>query len=69
MSRICAICDKRPQVGNLVSHANNKTKRWIYPNVHKMRFVRVDQTHKKIKVESGKVCTKCVKAGKIQKVV
>lgn len=69
MSRICSICDKRPQVGNLVSHANNKTKRWVYPNVHKMRFVRVDQTHKKIKVESGKVCTKCVKAGKIQKVV
>ena len=36
MSRICSICDKCPQVGNLVSHANNKTKRWVYPNTHKM---------------------------------
>ena len=68
MSRICSLCEKRPQVANLVSHANNKTKRWVYPNVHKMRFIRVSETHKKIKVESGKVCTKCVKAGKIQKV-
>lgn len=70
MSRICSVCDKRPQVANLVSHANNKTKRWVYPNVHKMRFVRINQTHKKkVKVESGKVCTKCVKAGKIKKIV
>lgn len=70
MSRICSVCDKRPQVANLVSHANNKTKRWVYPNVHKMRFIRVNETHKKrVKVESGKVCTKCVKAGKIQKVL
>ena len=69
MAKVCFVCNKRPQVANLVSHANNKTKRWVYPNVHKMRFVRVDQTHKKVKVVSGKVCTKCVKAGKIQKVV
>ena len=70
MSRICAVCDKRPHVANLVSHANNKTKRWVYPNVHKMRFVRVNLTHKKrVPVEAGNVCTKCVKAGKVQKVI
>lgn len=67
MARICAICDKRPQVGNNVSHANNKTKRWLYPNTHKMRFVRVSSA--KVKVERGAVCTKCVKAGKVRKVV
>lgn len=70
MSRICSICEKRPQVANLVSHANNKTKRWVYPNVHKMRFVKIEQTHKKrVPVHCDNVCTKCVKAGKIQKVI
>jgi large subunit ribosomal protein L28 len=67
MSRICCLCDKRPQVGNNVSHANNRTKRWVYPNVHKMRFVLTGQTPKK--VIRGGVCTKCVKAGKVEKVV
>jgi large subunit ribosomal protein L28 len=70
MSRICFICEKRPQVANLVSHANNKTKRWVYPNVHKMKFVIPQETHKKrVPVYCDNVCTKCVKAGKIQKVI
>ena len=38
MSRVCQITGKRPQVGNNVSHANNKTKRRFYPNLHKKRF-------------------------------
>lgn len=38
MSRICDITGKRPIVGNHVSHANNKTKRWFYPNLQKKRF-------------------------------
>ena len=67
MSRICAVCDKRPHVGNLGSHANNKTKRWVYPNVHKMRFKVAKETSGK--VYRGSVCTKCVKKGKIEKVI
>jgi len=67
MARICMVCDKRPQVGHRVSHANNKTKRWVYPNVHKIRF-RLTGTGSN-KVQRGAVCTKCVKAGKIEKVV
>lgn len=67
MSRVCAVCGKRPQVANLVSHANNKVKRWVFPNVHKMRFVKADENTGK--VHHDKVCTKCVKAKKIQKVV
>lgn len=67
MSRICIVCDKRPQVANLVSHAKNRVKRWVYPNVHHMRFTRVnDQSNK---VYTGKVCTKCMKAKKVQKVI
>ncbi len=67
MARICAVCDKRPQVANLVSNANNRVKRWVYPNVHTMRFTRVSSGV--VKVERGNVCTKCVKAGKVKKVV
>ncbi len=65
MSNICAICNKRPQVAKLVSNANNRTKRWVYPNVHVMRFKHKGQTE----VYRGAVCTKCVKAGKIEKVI
>ena len=38
MSKVCDITGKRPQVGNNVSHANNKTKRRFNPNLHKKRF-------------------------------
>ena len=38
MSRVCQISGKRPRVGNNVSHANNKTKRKFYPNLHKKKF-------------------------------
>jgi large subunit ribosomal protein L28 len=38
MARVCQITGKRPQVGNNVSHANNKTKRRFYPNLHTKRF-------------------------------
>ncbi len=38
MARVCDITGKRTQVGNNVSHANNKTKRKFYPNLHKKSF-------------------------------
>ena len=38
MARVCQITGKRPQVGHHVSHANNKTKRRFYPNLHTKRF-------------------------------
>ncbi len=38
MSRVCAISGKGVQVGNHVSHANNKTKRRFLPNLQKKRF-------------------------------
>jgi large subunit ribosomal protein L28 len=69
MSRICKVngCDKRPRVGNLVSHANNKVKVWIYPNVHTIRFSYTNDP--KNFVYRGAVCTKCVKSGKIRKAI
>jgi large subunit ribosomal protein L28 len=67
MSRICNECGKRPQVANIVSHANNKVKKWVYPNVHRMRYTRVGSSS--TKVHAANVCTKCVKSHKVQKVL
>ncbi len=67
MARICAVCGKRPQVANYVSHAKNKTKRWVYPNTHKMRFTLTGSISGK--VMHAQVCTKCVKGKKVQKVL
>lgn len=38
MSRQCEITGKKPQVGNNVSHANNKTKRRFMPNLQDVSF-------------------------------
>lgn len=38
MARVCQVTGKRRQVGNNVSHANNKTRRIFAPNVHDRRF-------------------------------
>ena len=67
MARMCAVCGKKPQVANNVSHANNRTKKWVYPNVHRMRFTLTGCSD--TRVHAGKVCTKCVKAQKVQKII
>ena len=38
MSRVCQVTGKRVQTGNNVSHANNKTRRRVLPNLHERRF-------------------------------
>ena len=38
MSRVCQITGKKVMTGNNVSHANNKTKRKFYPNLHTKKF-------------------------------
>lgn len=38
MARVCQVTGKRPQVGNKVSHANNKSKRRFLPNLQYRRF-------------------------------
>ncbi|MCU0641395.1 MAG: 50S ribosomal protein L28 [Candidatus Margulisbacteria bacterium] len=61
MSRKCFICDKKPVVGNSVSHSNRKTKRRWLPNLQKVQIL---VKGKKLKEY---VCTKCLKAGKVTK--
>ncbi len=38
MAKVCKVTQKRPMVGNNVSHANNKTGRRFFPNLQKKRF-------------------------------
>ena len=38
MAKICPITGKRPQFGNKVSHANNKTRRRWEPNLQCKRI-------------------------------
>ncbi|NOX70173.1 MAG: 50S ribosomal protein L28 [Gammaproteobacteria bacterium] len=38
MSKVCQITGKRPQSGNNVSHANNRTRRRFLPNLNNKRF-------------------------------
>ena len=38
MARVCDITGKKPQLGNYVSHANNKTRRRFLPNLQSRRF-------------------------------
>ncbi|QAR34214.1 50S ribosomal protein L28 [Geovibrio thiophilus] len=61
MARRCEVCGKGPMFGHNISHAHNVTRRVFLPNVHKMRVVEDGQVVRK------KVCTKCLKAGKVQK--
>jgi len=61
MARRCDICGKGPLVGNKVSHANNKTKTRSVPNLRSVR------AHVVGKIGHIRVCSRCLKAGKVVK--
>jgi large subunit ribosomal protein L28 len=63
MSLKCEVCEKKTQFGNNVSHANNKTRRRWNPNIKKLRVVM------KGSVKTMKICTRCIKSGKITKAI
>lgn len=62
MSKACAFCGKKPQVGNLVSHSNIKTKRRFIPNLQNVRHQFSDGT-----VRTLRVCTRCLRSGLVSK--
>jgi len=45
MARVCDITGKKPQLGNHVSHANNKTRRRFLPNLQNRRFWVESENH------------------------
>ena len=58
MARVCQVTGKRPQTGNNVSHAHNKTRRRFLPNLQYKRFwiesekryVRLRVSHKGMRI-------------------
>ncbi len=57
MARRCMVTGKGVQVGNNVSHANNKNKRRFLPNLRTVRIQLEDGTTKKIKVAASTLRT------------
>jgi|UniRef100_A0A7C3V058 large subunit ribosomal protein L28 len=61
MAKHCEICGKVGIVGHNISHAHNVTKRKFEPNLQRVR-AKFQGAVKKIWV-----CTRCLKAGKVEK--
>ena len=61
MAKVCEVCGRGPVFGNRVSHAHNVTKRRWNVNLQQVHAV-VNGTNKRIRV-----CTSCIKSGKVQK--
>jgi large subunit ribosomal protein L28 len=63
MAQRCGVCGKGPAVGHRISHAHNVTKRRWLPNLVPIRAL-VQGVPKRLRV-----CTRCLKAGKVTKIV
>ncbi|MBQ9988445.1 MAG: 50S ribosomal protein L28 [Clostridia bacterium] len=63
MARVCAVCGKGMHAGNKVSHSNRKTRRTWAPNLQSAR-VMIDGSPRTIRV-----CTRCLRSGKVQRLV
>jgi large subunit ribosomal protein L28 len=64
VSKVCDICGKKPITGHNVSHSHKLTKRRWLPNLQKIK-VKVDDGG----YERMRVCTSCIRSGKIEKAV
>lgn len=63
MARVCDICEKGRMSGNTVSHSNRKGRRIWAPNLKKVKAM-VGGAQKTLNV-----CTRCIRGGKIQRVL
>ena len=61
MALKCEFCGKAPHFGNVISHANNTRRRRWNPNLKRLRAV-VAGVRKQVRV-----CTACIRAGKVKK--
>lgn len=59
----CQVCGKGRTIGNNVSHANNRTKRQVLPNLQKTRVSTNGRTQRIY------VCTRCLRSGLVKKAV
>ena len=61
MAAVCDICAKKPGFGNSRSHSMVATKRRFNPNLQRVRVLLEGRPTR------AYVCTRCLKAGKVQK--
>jgi len=61
MAATCDICGRGPGFGMSVSHSHIRTRRRWNPNIQPVR-AKVNGTTKRLNV-----CTRCLKAGKVQR--
>jgi large subunit ribosomal protein L28 len=61
MSKVCDVCQKGKVFGKSVSHSNKASNRTWEPNLRKVKAL-VDGTPKTIKV-----CSRCLRSGKVQR--
>lgn len=61
MSRVCEVCGKRPLIGMNVSHSHRRTKKRTLPNLQSINVMTAKGPKKM------KVCTRCIRSGKIKK--
>lgn len=61
MAKTCEVCGKGPQFGHKVSHAHNVTNRRWNVNLQSVRAF-INGARKRMRV-----CTSCIRAGKILK--
>ncbi|MDP4014914.1 MAG: 50S ribosomal protein L28 [Candidatus Nanopelagicales bacterium] len=59
MAAKCDVCGKGPGFGHAISHSHRRTKRRWNPNIQTVR------TKVKGAVTRVRVCTSCLKAGKV----
>jgi len=63
MARVCEICGKRTSTGNTVSKSKHRVKRRWLPNLQRIR-IRKNGSIKRIYI-----CTRCLRSGKVEKVI
>jgi large subunit ribosomal protein L28 len=61
MAKVCEVCGKGPVVGRQVSHAHNVSSRRFVPNLQTVRAI-INGGVRRIRV-----CTRCLRSGKVVK--
>jgi large subunit ribosomal protein L28 len=61
MAKVCVVCNKTKTKGHLVSHSNIKTLRKWRPNIQRIKIL-LNGSPRRVNV-----CTRCIKAGKIER--
>ncbi len=63
MARKCAVCGRGARVGSQISHADKVSKRKFHINLQRVKVKTKGEVKRLL------VCTRCLHAGKVKKVI